>query len=175
MSVVHQWRTPILSEVPLTKQQRQSIADMVRLAVAADDFWVSILPDLPEAAILAALSPASRAALKPYDPEGPHGSCWFQLAEHDRRAFRAVDFDNGLHAILIGKRQRKGEKGWLRWLAVREAMCEIEHANQPMAREKMWEKARKKASERLIGTVAKGEPSAMKFSYDLVQRLLRRA
>jgi hypothetical protein len=175
VSVAHQWQTPILSEIPLTKDQLPSIADMTRVAVKADDFWLTIRPGFPDAALLAALSPASRAVLKPFDPEWLYNSFWWQLAEHYRRAFRAVDFDNGLHAVLTGKHNwgRKAGKDWLRWLAVSEAMGEMEHTGRPIAREKMWEKARQKASERLVGTVARGKPSAMKFSYDLVQRVLR--
>jgi len=151
-----QWQTPGLTEVPLTGTQRHYIAMFTKWHSPENEDWH--LLQVPEDAILAALSKASRATLIPYS--GRH--IWFQLAERDRRALRAVTFHDEINAVLSKKRQQS-DINWLRWLAVCEARREGES----------WEKARETASGQLKATPAKGQPGAMKWSYDLVQRILK--
>ena len=157
-----QWQTPGLTEVPLTGTQRHYIAMFTKYHLPENEDWH--LLQVPEDAILAALSKASRATLIQHS--GRHN--WFQLAERDRRALRAVVFHDQLDAVLSKglfsiERAQQSDINWLRWLAVCEARREGES----------WEKARETASGQLKATPAKGQPGAMKWSYDLVQRILK--
>jgi hypothetical protein len=163
------WHAPMLSEVRLTWLQSHQLSRMLKWWGPENNDWHMGDDVLPGSAILAALSPASRAALSPLNPQqGLHriNPTWFQLNERDRRTFRAVFFHDRINAVLTGGQREidSPAKNWLRWLAVREAHAEV----------KSWVEARRIASRRLQGTIAAGKPGAMKWSYDRVQQILKR-
>lgn len=182
MSAKRSWQAPSLTEVSLTERQLSSINDVRNERRYLNDHCLSPLPEnairsgrfhnqlhvlthlldpLPEKAI--------RAALPTTLPAASRGHVWFQLAERDRRAYTIIRFHDQLHAILRGREQQQSEQqsivNWLRWLAVRDAQSEG----------RSWEKAREKASNRLASTLAAGAPGTMKYSYDLIQRILKAA
>jgi hypothetical protein len=116
----------------------------------------------------------------PIQPPGDPDNVWWQLTKADRRAFRVIHF----HAVYVAgddkalyvtsqqkvhtRNRRKAIVAWLRWIAVRQA----KFGDHPVRR-RSWQKAYNVASERLKGTVAKGEWVTMKTAYFAVQRLLK--
>lgn len=93
-----------------------------------------------------------------------------EITERDRELFRVLNwirFHDEIAAVLNGDGHRHDETktdiNFLRWFAVGEAHREG----------LSWVTARAAASERLTDTLAAGGPSSMKWSYDLIQRILR--
>jgi hypothetical protein len=162
------WQTPALVEVSLNESQWMALLSIIDLDDPdTDNEFLNWVERLPEENVLAAL-PATRVRMSPMTGrpwmESPYfKQTWFQLAKSDRRALQAVYFHDGLHTVLTGNRKGESAINWLRWLAVREAHREG----------RSWKKARETASERLAGTPAAGQPGAMKWSYELVQRILK--
>lgn len=166
-----QWRTPVLTKVPLNDRQWMDLDFINELndPEEDDEFLGNWVEGLPDTDILAAL-PATHVTLAPItgllEMTSP---LWFQLAKEDRRALQTIYIHEGAVQIAYRKPntaetwKRQSDQHWLRWLAVREALRQGDSS----------EKARETASTWLEDTPADGTQATMKWSYELVLRILR--
>ncbi len=131
-----QWRTPVLTEVPLYDRQWMNLHSILDLNDPdEDDELLNWMERLPADDILAAL-PATHVTLTPV-PSSPgmkllemtvsgytvvadpatgkqkiyaHPSLWFQLTKSDRRALQTVYFHDGLDDVLSGERHNRSSR-----------------------------------------------------------------
>jgi hypothetical protein len=188
-----QWQTPVLTEIKVSHPQWLAAYWITDLNDPWNDTeFYNDVECIPQEDILAIL-PKTRAPMMPLAERHPEArqrglwaklSCyetpWYKLAKADRRALQDVYVQYCLD-VLIGTKKRpdhrQSEINWLRWLAVREAHLVVEKKRKLEGSTKnAWkgeDGAYSVASKWLKGTLAARQPSAMKWSYDLVQRITK--